>query len=623
MLLASASRDPRLAPGANLCPTYLSRSTDVPSAGTFHLPNSGLCAVEGSTGHAGRSIGSRDLVPSNAAVSRVCQSDAPYGMSRISSNNTDSAGHFLLQLHFLALVDLPVAGWFERSREYEFFVRAGNSAKRVRPRIPAPPTEFTAGEYGDDIKVENLIPAGKRFTRVNERVALKLDDRAEFLNIDIWEETVGVFDLTAAKVPNKNLLGRCCVPLDPKFNRRPCTWAIVGKRPNLEASPVDVGFVTCRFFLASTPGPVRRLRVVPQSVTATEVKLTWDPPDLDGGTPLQGYRIEAREAAAGCAADHFFFEEPRTASAPVTSVPSVTIHRLRGNAGYNFHVWAVSEVGPGVVSDVYAITGAVAPGVCGTPHAFDPSGRDADPLPHVAWMPPTEDGGTAIVAYRVWLRPIFCDNFGVVFPADGWIDLGLFEHRGVRYEMQLAPLKMNALPRCTGCLCCVAALNGAGHLGPSTPEAPVFMNKEQSPQHAIYELPPSGQTSAAGSPVPTASAAACDGTSARCRFRNQLGAGVQRSTALWAEAQAVSTGSSVDVPRSAIATPFPGGRLEDGDATTRQSSVQRLAAVPSSFGTDVRFPWDLPVVDDPFCVRSVVASSGAQRAHAHHESAAC
>jgi len=180
------------------------------------------------------------------------------------------------------------------------------------------------------------------------------------------------------------------------------------------------------------------------------------------------------------------------------------LKHLRGNTAYTICVWAVSEAGPGANAEIMGLTSAVPPGVCGTPHAADGNGHSGKAVPHVAWSPPRDSGGAAVVAYRVWLRPLFRDSFGDVFPADGWIDLGLFEHRGQPADMQLAPLMLDALPRCTGCLCSVAALNGAGHLGPSTPEAPVLMRGPDSPRAAaIHELPQSGQNSAVVSPVPT------------------------------------------------------------------------------------------------------------------------
>lgn len=117
-----------------------------------------------------------------------------------------------------------------------------------------------------------------------------------------------------------------------------------------------------------------------------------------------------------------------------------------------------------------------------------------------------------VVAYHLWLRPLFHNSLGDVVCGEGWIDLGLFEHKNSPADSQCAPLCLDALPAaCSGCLCSVAAINDAGHTGPATPEVPVIAAKPRLPTMDIQELQeeqpwrfeggtgPSGSLSAHGS----------------------------------------------------------------------------------------------------------------------------
>lgn len=405
--------------------------------------------------------------------------------------------NYLLTLHFLGLGGLPGAGWLERPPGYELIVQAGGTGKRVHPRIPAPPPGVPGG--GEDVDLNALMPDCKEILRIDERLSMRLPEPAPFLQVDVWEERLGLLDFSS-KAPAKKLLGQCYVPLDPKFSRRPCTWSIVS-HSDKERSPLDVGFLTCKFGLATSPMPVRNLRVVEGAITSSEICLAWDVPVSDGGMPLRGYRIEACSALRGSAAGLGCMQEtPRTASAPPAAQPSVTMRNLRGNTSYAFRVWATSEAGPGPSAEVLARTGPVAPGVCGLPRALGADTLQDDAPLYVEWSPPADTGGATVVAYRLWLRPIFQDSLGNFYPADGWIDLGLFEHKGNQLEMQRAPIQRDALPACSGCVCSVAALNAAGHTGASTHEAPIFFDDKSSDVREIFELnsPESGAWSERG-----------------------------------------------------------------------------------------------------------------------------
>lgn len=275
---------------------------------------------------------------------------------------------YVLNLHFLGLSDMPKAGWFERAPVYELMVHSGGVAKRIRPRIPAPPP----GVGAESIDLEDFVPAAqlKVLQRIDDRASIRCAAPGEFFRVDVWEERTDLVDIRG-KGATRVMLGQCYVPLDHKYNRRPCTWPIVERGDKALA---EVGFLTCKYGLATMPAPVQNLRIVEGSVGSTEVQLAWEPPESDGGTALRGYRVEARLPGARAAADSSSLlsglgpigdETARTASAPAVAEPSVVLRNLAGNTEYVFCIWAVSEAGPGAGSELQGKTGPVVPAECG------------------------------------------------------------------------------------------------------------------------------------------------------------------------------------------------------------------------------------------------------------------
>jgi len=419
----------------------------------------------------------------------------PSGGGSSVQDTKNSGISYLLTLQFLGLGGLEANGWLERAPDYALFVQAGGHGKRVIPRIPAPPPGIPGSNDEVDLKV--LMPDCDSRVRLDERLSLRLPEPAPFMQVEVWEERSGLFDF-AGRGPEKRLIGHCYVPLEPRFNRRPCTWSIVSQADR-ERPPHDVGFLTIKFGLATTPLHVRNLRIAEGVTASSELTLAWEPPTSDGGMPLRGYRIEAHLSTSKPRQMQLYGEDtPRTASAPPSLKPSVIMKGLQGNTAYKFRVWALSEAGPGPSSEILGSTGPVAPGICGTPHVateYPLSGDAVEPKEPmdsesivVQWMPPIDTGGAPVMAYRMWLRPLFQDAFGNVFPADGWIDLGLLEHKGSPDEMQTSPIQRDAMPICSGCLCSVAALNTAGHLGPSTHEETIFFDAPSSDTREIFEV---------------------------------------------------------------------------------------------------------------------------------------
>lgn len=365
----------------------------------------------------------------------------------------------ILTINFLGLSGMPKAGWFERRPGYELIVHVGGNAKRVRLRVPAPPQQI--GEAPTEIDKVVPIEQLKSLQRLDERLTLRMAESVEFFRIDVWEERAGFFDWGSKGVA-RELLGQCYMPLEPKYSKRPCTWPIINHSTHGN-TPKEVGFLTCKFSVSSMPAAVRNLMIVEGSVGSSEVQLSWDPPESDGGTALRGYRVEARDLTMDAAN-----ETPRTASAPASAEPTATLRNLHGNTVYSFSVWAVSEAGPGPGCDVFGRTGPVAPGVCGEPQ-FGVRSDATGQTDCIGFAPPMDTGGGAIVAYRVWLKRLVQGSLGTICPSEQWIDLGLFEHKGAPDEEQHVPLQRDMLP----CLCSVAALSSAGLTGPSTREVPM------------------------------------------------------------------------------------------------------------------------------------------------------
>jgi hypothetical protein len=432
--------------------------------------------------------------------------------SAFESRSSQASGKptYVLNLHFMGLAGLPKAGWLERTPHYELIVHAGGVAKRIRPRIPAPPP----GVGAETIELEEFVPPEqlKVLQRLDDRASIRCPAPGEFFRVDVWEERAPLLDF-GNKGSTRSMLGQCYVPLEQKYNRRPCTWPIVSRNDRVMA---EIGFLTCKFGLATMPGQVQNLRIVEGTVGSTEMQLAWEPPENDGGTMLRGYRVEARASSSRDLADPLAGiapigdETPRTASAPAVPEPSAVLRNLTGNTEYVFCVWAVSEAGPGAGSEMYGKTGAVAPGLCGLPQLAGSSEAY-----FISFFPPEDTGGADIIAYRVWLRALFQDSHGEIWPAEGWVDLGLSEHQGGSSDTQYVPLRIEALPPCAGCLCSISALNTAGLVGPSTPEAPLVAPEQAQTQDASIPRPPehtidgergTSAFAAEASPVPPRSA---------------------------------------------------------------------------------------------------------------------
>jgi len=380
---------------------------------------------------------------------------------------SNSGSSHLLSLHFLGLSGLSPSGWLRRTPSYEFIVHAGGTAKRLRPRVPAPP-----GTAGETATLTDMLTKEQRqgFTRLDERLMLRMTTPAEFFHVDVWEETTDLLDFSC-KGANRRLVGQCYVPLDSQFDRRPCAWTIVrqngseSQEAKSQPQPAQAGFLMCKFGFSSTPGAVQNLRIEDGSIGATEVTLLWDFGDA-GGSPLRGFRAEARDTSVNelYASAGDLAESTRTASAPSTA-QSLTLQGLRGNTAYRFRLWAINEAGAGAGAEIVGRTGPVQPGACGDPFLVTSRAGKQQQVFLLQWAPPLDNGGAAIVAYRVLLR---------FEPGQGVQDLGLVQHRGSHMQPQSMQLPHDSIAAAQECYCSIIAYSALGLAGPPTHELPLL-----------------------------------------------------------------------------------------------------------------------------------------------------
>ena len=136
------------------------------------------------------------------------------------------------------------------------------------------------------------------------------------------------------------------------------------------------------------PGPPTGLTATPNG--QTRIDLSWNPPSNDGGSPIEGYRIDVSENGGA------------TWSVLVANFQSTTTaysHTgLSAGDTRHYRVFAINKWGRGGQSDVVeATTDATEPGPP-LDLTADANGQTQIVLD---WNPPDENGGSAVTGYRI------------------------------------------------------------------------------------------------------------------------------------------------------------------------------------------------------------------------------
>ena len=119
-----------------------------------------------------------------------------------------------------------------------------------------------------------------------------------------------------------------------------------------------------------------------------QVTLSWTPPVSSGGSLILGYRVESKVG-----------DGPWTLRVASTDSPTPTadVTGLANGTPYSFRVSAISSGGTGSPSDPSApITPRTVPSA-----PTNVTGTAGNARVDLAWNAPTDDGGAAVVSYRV------------------------------------------------------------------------------------------------------------------------------------------------------------------------------------------------------------------------------
>ncbi|CAJ1397159.1 unnamed protein product [Effrenium voratum] len=435
-----------------------------------------------------------------APASSGCTALAPYRRNAAAPNGAGASGPSapsaprarrrslpepeLLVVKFLYLSRLPAAGWLQGPAQYQLSLHVGEDARNdppprpgvhSTPSVPAgPPQAVPPEEAALKEQIAKAVEAmadaksiGSECRFRSARIAVRLSEAGPgpaaggpvYFRVDAWSTPIssGLFGSSPAPA----LFARAFVPLvDVKYHRRACTW------PMINAAGEDVAFLTCEFSFARIPAAVQDLHC--ESATANEVALAWHPPpNEDRVVPLKGYRVDSRLVGRGHRGESGGFHAvPGTSWQHAGDVdahaPRFLVQGLKPDTVYLLRVCAVNEVGLSEPEEVEVRSGPCAPSACGSLRLAGCHG----PVLAVEWDAPMYDGGASLVAYRIWVRPFSATDAD----PNEWLEVGHVKHNAT--GLQRAEIHTEDLDPSIGrYLCRVAAINGAGEVGPGTPDA--------------------------------------------------------------------------------------------------------------------------------------------------------
>lgn len=401
--------------------------------------------------------------PNGGAGRRALSSKAKPG------RNQDEPRPLIVRLIYLS--GLAEAGWFDRPVSYQLSVHVGLEARAgattepgqyctqaFRPgfaEIIAPEEELLRSRVRHAVDEasgrEKQEAVGGLECRFNSRfVALVEAGGPEYFRVDVWAVRTTLFGAE----PERELFGRTFVPTsEPQWQGRPCTWPVVNAKSEF------VAYLTCQFTLAQVIAAIEDLRV--EGVTSTDVLLTWKKPATHKTVPIVGYRVEARTLRRDAPDDGGTWRN--VGEVKPLQEPALVVKNLRGDTCYRFRVRALSEAGCSKPKEIEATTGPTAPGVCGQPHLAGCAG----PVLTVEWDPPSDDGGSPIVSYLVWVQPQSSSS-----PEESAVWCEVPHNNKSENGVQKTEIHTEELnPAVSRYVCSIAALNEVGKAGPPTPES--------------------------------------------------------------------------------------------------------------------------------------------------------
>ncbi|MFQ5976531.1 MAG: SBBP repeat-containing protein [Candidatus Heimdallarchaeota archaeon] len=141
----------------------------------------------------------------------------------------------------------------------------------------------------------------------------------------------------------------------------------------------------------SKPNPPTELKAAMSA--DQQVILTWNAPDDDGNSPITSYRVYRGNASIFYGSVLFLGETTGETFIDATAVPGTT---------HYYVVTAVNSLGESLFSIEINIALTVTSGVTspGAPQSL--SATPGDSFVELDWAPPLDDGGTALISYRVY-----------------------------------------------------------------------------------------------------------------------------------------------------------------------------------------------------------------------------
>ena len=235
---------------------------------------------------------------------------------------------------------------------------------------PGAPTDLTADNIGDDaIDLEWVAPTD---TGTSAITGYKIEYSA--IGTTGWRNLVSNTRDDATTYTDDNL-----APGTTRYYR------VSAINTTGTSEPSDVANATTA---TSAPDPPTGLTAT--AAGRTQIDLSWTAPADDGGSPVTGYKIEVSDDGTTTWSDLDANTGSTSTSYSDTGLDPATT--------YHYRVSAISAAGTSAPSnEASAMTAANVPGM---PTGLTATAQGSTQI-DLSWTPPTDDGGSAVTAYRI------------------------------------------------------------------------------------------------------------------------------------------------------------------------------------------------------------------------------